>query len=247
MSTISLQPLTNDSVKMCSASTEEITGHGSATTKHELKYIVDWDGSDDATNPRNWKQGTKTVQVLCVSAFTLYSNLAAVMFAPGAPALVADFHITNTMVATLTVSIYILGFVFGPFFLALLSEIYGRLWLYHICNVVYLAFMIGCALSTNTTMFLVFRFICGCAASGPMTIGGGTIADLYEAEGRGKAMALFGLGPLLGPVIGPVIGGFVTQHLGWRWTFWLILILVSSPNLTRLQVPYLICRDFRQV
>ena len=190
--------------------------------------VVDWDGVDDAANPRNWKQGTKTAHVLCVSAFTLYSNLAAVMFAPGAPSLVAEFQITSSMVASLTVSIYILGFVFGPFFLAPLSETYGRLWLYHICNMVYLAFTIGCALSTDTAMFLAFRFICGCAASGPMTVGGGTIADLHEAEARGKAMALFGLGPLLGPVLGPVIGGFVTQHLGWRWTFWLILILVSG-------------------
>jgi hypothetical protein len=183
MSTISLQQLTNNLIKMSSASTEEIPGHYSAATKHELEYIVDWDGSDDAANPRNWKQGTKTIQVLCVSAFTLYSNLAAVMFAPGAPDLVADFHITNTMVATLTVSIYILGFVIGPFFLASLSEIYGRLRLYHICNVVYLAFMVGCALSTNTAMFLVFRFICGCAASGPMTIGGGKQSQCDAARG----------------------------------------------------------------
>jgi MFS family permease len=63
-----------------------------------------------------------------------------------------------------------------------------------------------------------------------MVVGGGTIADLYEANKRGKAMALFGLGPLLGPVIGPVIGGFVTEYLGWRWTFWLILILVSRKS-----------------
>jgi multidrug resistance protein len=191
-------------------------------------YVVDWEGVEDAANPRNWTTRKKTAYVLCVSGFTLYSNLAAVMFAPGAPILVADFQITSTIVASLTVSIYILGFVFGPFLLASLSELYGRLWLYHICNLTYLAFTVGCALSTNTAMFLVFRFICGCAASGPMTIGGGTIADLYEAEERGKAMALFGLGPLLGPVIGPVVGGFVTEHLGWRWTFWLILILVSS-------------------
>jgi multidrug resistance protein len=206
----------------------------SAMTKENPDHVVDWDGFNDAENPRNWKNWTKTAQVLCVSAFTLYSNLASVMFAPGAPSLVADFHIVSSMVASLTVSIYILGFVFGPFFLASLSEIYGRVWLYHICNAVYLAFTIGCALSTNTAMFLVFRFLCGCAASGPMTIGGGTIADLYEAEGRGKAMSLFGLGPLLGPVIGPVIGGFVTQHLGWRWTFWLMVILVSASGLLRL-------------
>ncbi|KAI1117108.1 major facilitator superfamily domain-containing protein [Nemania sp. NC0429] len=159
------------------------------------------------------------------------------MFAPGAQHLVTEFGITNSFVATLTVSIYILGYVFGPFLLASMSEVYGRLHIYHICNVVYLGFTIGCALSTNTAMFLVFRFICGFTASGPMVVGGGTIADLYDVEERGKAIAMFGLGPLLGPVIGPVIGGFVSEYLGWRWTFWLILIIAGVASL--LAIPLL--------
>lgn len=28
-----------------------------------------------------------------------------------------------------------------------------------------------------------------------------------------------------GPVIGPLVGGFVFEYLGWRWIFWLTLIL----------------------
>ncbi|RDL36000.1 putative MFS transporter [Venustampulla echinocandica] len=197
----------------------------------EDPIIVDWDGPADRANPRNWTRGAKLMHVLLVSSFTLYSNLAAVMFAPGAQILVTKFGITSSIVASLTVSIYILGFAVGPLVLASMSETYGRLMIYHICNAVYMAFTIGCALSTDTAMFLVFRFICGCAASSPLSIGGGTIADLHTEAERGKAMALFGLGPLLGPVIGPVVGGFVTENLGWRWTFWLILILSGVVSL----------------
>ncbi|KAJ6185360.1 MFS transporter [Penicillium mononematosum] len=196
-------------------------------TKSGKGDAVDWNGPDDPANTQNWKKGLKLRHVLLVSAFTLYSNLAAVMFAPGAAELVEDFHVTSPIVASFSVSIYLLGYVFGPFLLPSMSEIYGRLIIYHLSNVGYLAFTIGCALSKDTAMFLVFCFICGCAASAPMVVGGGTIADLYPASFRGKAMALFGLGPLLGPVIGPVIGGFVTEYLGWRWTFWLILILAG--------------------
>jgi MFS family permease len=29
-------------------------------------------------------------------------------------------------------------------------------------------------------------------------------------------------------VLGPVVGGFLVADLGWRWTFWLILIIVSQ-------------------
>lgn len=165
------------------------------------------------------------------------------MFAPGAAELALEFNITDSTVKAMTVSLYVLGFAFGPLLLAPLSELYGRLVIYYYCNLVYIAFTFGCAFSTNTAMFLAFRMICGCAASGPMSVGGGTIADLFPQKERGKAMALFTVGPLLGPVsivlssqhdhpntcqvIGPIIGGFVSEDVGWRWTFRILLILVS--------------------
>lgn len=153
------------------------------------------------------------------------------MFAPGAGQLAAEFGVTNRTVASMTVSLYVLGFALGPLVLAPLSEVYGRQGIYLACHVVFIAFICGCAFSTNVDMFLAFRFIAGCAASGPMSVGGGTIADLTTPQERGKAMAGFTTGPLLGPVLGPIIGGYVSQYAGWRWTFRIILIVVSFPRI----------------
>ncbi|KAI0884383.1 MFS general substrate transporter [Annulohypoxylon maeteangense] len=196
--------------------------------------IVDWDGPDDPENPLNWSGLKKGLHIAYVSLFVLYANLAATMFAPGASALAKEFHITNSTVATFTVSIYVLGFMIGPLSLAPLSELYGRLPIYHVCNFFYIAFTLGCALSKNVGMFLAFRFLAGCSSAGPLTIGGGTIADMTTQDKRGKAMASFLLGPLLGPTIGPIIGGFVSQYIGWRWTFRIILILSGSLSLVSL-------------
>lgn len=44
----------------------------------------------------------------------------------------------------------------------------------------------------------------GIGGSAPLTIGSGSISDLFEEKERAVAMALFSLGPLMGPVIGPV-------------------------------------------
>lgn len=126
------------------------------------------------------------------------------MFAPGADELAAEFGITNTVVIALTVTISVLGFSLGPLVFAPLSEVYGRLPIYHVCSCIFVGFTIGLARSTNVAMFLVFRFICGCAASAFMTCGGGTIADLVEPEERGAATAVFTAGPLLGPVSLPI-------------------------------------------
>ncbi|KAJ5499899.1 Major facilitator superfamily domain general substrate transporter [Penicillium expansum] len=196
-------------------------------SQFEKHDAVDWDAPDDPANPLNWSQTKKNMHVIFVSVFTLYvRNLAATMFAPGAEQLISEYHITSSAIEAMAVSIYVLGFAVGPLILAPLSELYGRLIIYHICNPFYFAFTAGCAFSTIVSMFLVFRFICGCAASEPMSIGRGTVADVTSPEEKGKAMAPFAVGPLLGPVIRPVIGGFVAETIGWRWTFRIILIMV---------------------
>lgn len=154
-------------------------------------------------------------------------NIATTMFAPGASALEAEFGVTSSVVATLTVTIPSLGASLGPLLFAPLSEIAGRLPMYWASSILYLGFTVGCARSTDVAMFLVFRFLGGACAASFIALGGGTIADLLPKEERGAATAMFTAGPLLGPVIGPIVGGFVTQALGWRWTFYLVLILVS--------------------
>lgn len=201
-------------------------GSQSLETIHVQKneYEVDWDGPDDAENPKNWKTSNRMLQVLPIAFFALNMNLAATMFAPGVGQLVAEFGITDSTIATMTLSIYVLGFGMGVV-IAPLSELYGRLWLYHISNAVWLAFTLGCAFATNTASFMVFRFLAGCAGSVPMTCGGGTVADIIPPKDRGKFMALWGLGPLIGPVVGPIVGGFMSQTVGWRWTFRLLAIL----------------------
>ncbi|KAK2767080.1 hypothetical protein FQN54_006399 [Arachnomyces sp. PD_36] len=187
--------------------------------------IVDWDGPDDPQNPMNWSKGKRFSHVAIVSLLTLVTNLAATMLAPGVPLLMQDLNVTNSTIGSFTVSIYLVGFALGPLCNAPLSELYGRLPIYHICNLVFLAFMIACAVAPNVGSFLFFRTVAGWFGSAPVTIGGGSIADLIPQEQRGVAMALFVLGPLLGPAIGPVIGGFLSEYVGWEWVFWLIAIM----------------------
>jgi MFS family permease len=54
------------------------------------------------------------------------------------------------------------------------------------------------------------------------------IADIWDAETRGKALALFTLAPFAGPAIGPTVAGFVGENTSWRWVFWILAIFVRS-------------------
>ena len=150
------------------------------------------------------------------------------MFAPGVPLVEKEFHFTNSSVATLVVSIFVLGFAVGPLAIAPLSEWYGRQPVYLISMFFFNLCTLSCALSTNLGMLLAFRFLAGCAGSTPVTIGGATIGDMFPKEKRGGAMAVWGMGAQLGPMLGPIIGGFLAQTKGWRWVFWLQLIVSGA-------------------
>jgi len=149
------------------------------------------------------------------------------MFAPGIPKIMVEFNEFSSTTATFLLSVYILGFAFGPLFVAPLSETYGRSPCYHTGNVLFTVFSVGAALSNSMGMLMAFRFLMGLAGSVPITIGSGSIADVMPVEKRGRAMAAWAMGPLLGPCIGPVAGGYLIAAAGWRWVYWLITILVS--------------------
>ncbi|KAI8167539.1 hypothetical protein KHU50_006469 [Colletotrichum sp. SAR 10_65] len=161
--------------------------------------IVDWEGPEDPQNPLNWSARLRYGHVVIVSLLSLVVNLAATMIAPGMEYVVRDIHITSQTIGTLSVTIYLLGFALGPLIISSASEMHGRLIVYHICNVLFIAFIVGTALSKTVPQFLIFRVLSGIAGSAPMTIGGGTIADVIPSEHRGPAGALFALGPLMGP------------------------------------------------
>lgn len=126
------------------------------------------------------------------------------MFAPGVPNVMEDFKSDNESIGSFVVSVYLLGYCFGPLLIAPLSEMYGRQPLYNACNLLYTVFNVACALAPNMASLIVFRLFAGLAGSCPLTLGAGSLADMIPQDNRGAALAAWALGPLLGPVIGPV-------------------------------------------
>lgn len=114
------------------------------------------------------------------------------------------------------------AYAIGPLFLGPASELWGRVKVLQLANLVYLVFNFVCAFAPNTGAMLAFRFLSGLGGSAPLAIGAGVLGDLWRAEERGKAASLYSLGPLLGPAVGPIAGGWIAQRLpdnGYRWVF----------------------------
>ena len=201
--------------------------HASNSQLPEDAKVVYWEGGEqDLARPLNWSGRKKWANLSMVSLFTFLTPLASSMVAPGVASIMNEFQYSNQTVSAFVVSIYILGYSVGPLLLAPLSEMHGRLPVYHTSNIMYCVWTMACALSPNVASLLVFRFLAGVAGSCSLTLSAGSITDLIVTEKRGGAIAVFALGPMLGPCVGPVMGGYLSESPGWRWVFWVLTIAV---------------------
>ena len=142
------------------------------------------------------------------------------MVAPALSTIATEFGITNEVESQLVLSIFILAYAIGPLFLGPLSEIYGRVPVLQLSNLVYLVFNIACGVSKTKGQMIAFRFLSGLGGSAPLALGGGVLSDCWRADERGRAISIYSLAPLLGPAVGPIAGGFITQNTTWRWAFY---------------------------
>ncbi|KAL1944281.1 hypothetical protein VTO73DRAFT_3466 [Trametes versicolor] len=205
--------------------------------KEEVLENAEEDWTHDPINPRNWPFRKKWIMVSIVSLYTFVTPLGSSMMAPALPDIGAHYNITSQTEIAATLSVFLITFAIGPLFLAPLSEIYGRSWVLHIGNLLYLAFNFGCAYSPTVGSLIGFRVLAGFAGSAPIACGGGTVSDLFSEKERASAMAIYSLGPLLGPVIGPVAGGFIAETIGFRYIF--VVVAGLSAIAAVLGIPFL--------
>ncbi|KAL7904448.1 MFS general substrate transporter [Trichoderma velutinum] len=210
------------------AQIEHINRHEDYSAKSTLNDVPDYKyvrfSPNDSGNSKGWSKAYKWYCTMVV-AFTCFSvTLASVVITADIPGIMEQFNVSEE-VALLTISLFVVGFGVGPMVFAPLSEVLGRRVIYASTLLVAVILIIPCALANNIGMLLACRAIDGIAFSAPMTLVGGTLVDMWDHQERGVPMAAFSAAPFLGPAIGPLIGGFLSDSKGWRWLYWIQLIL----------------------
>ncbi|RMZ92656.1 hypothetical protein DV736_g79, partial [Chaetothyriales sp. CBS 134916] len=193
-------------------------GSGTDTSPYLVEFLPN--DSEDATTfstPKKW-----TITTLQAMA-TLSVTFASSAYTGGMREIIHTFNVSQE-VATLGVSLFVLGFAVGPLIWAPLSELYGRQTIFVITFTALTAFSVGAACAQTMHALLVLRFFASAFGSSPLTNAGGVIADMFTKSGRGLATSVFGMAPFLGPAIGPVVGGFLGETEGWRWLHGLFAI-----------------------
>ena len=143
----------------------------------------------------------KVKKLFAVSTcFLIVLNSAIASSLPGGAVIyTADFfHVTDEKQLALPITVFLIGYVFGPLLFSPLSEMYGRRIILIVTFAGYTAFTLGCAMAPTWPALLIFRFLVGLCAAAPYTLGGGLCADLYSnAAHRGLAIMVLMIVSLL--------------------------------------------------
>jgi DHA1 family bicyclomycin/chloramphenicol resistance-like MFS transporter len=118
-----------------------------------------------------------------------------------------------------TMASYLLGVTLGQLFYGPISDHFGRKPPLYFGFAVYTLGSLGCALSTNMTMLIVFRVIQALGGCSGMTVGRAIVRDRCEPEQAARAFSTLMTITSVAPILAPIAGGFIVSAAGWRAAF----------------------------
>ncbi|WP_158168711.1 MDR family MFS transporter [Mycolicibacterium smegmatis] len=113
------------------------------------------------------------------------------------------------------------------------GDLFGRKVVFQAAVLFFLAGSVLCGLSGSMTMLVAARALQGIGGGAMMVTATALIGEVIPLRDRGRYQGALGAVFGVTTVIGPLLGGFFTDHMSWRWAFWInvpvgILVLVIA-------------------
>lgn len=204
----------------------------------------------DISKPSSVNATQRLLILLCVSVpsfmINLDSNIVAVSLSSIARTLGASFADIEWVVSAYTLSFAALLMPAGA-----LADRYGRKRLLIVGLVIFTLASFICGAAPSATVLNLARALQGAGAALQLSAALATLSHSFRGADRARAFAFWGTVIGIAVALGPVVGGFITEHFGWEWAFYInipigvvLVVLVSrtlvesrDPDATRVDVP----------
>lgn len=151
----------------------------------------------------------------------LVASISQTIVGPAMPRIVAELggveHYSWLATAAMLVSAITVPVV------GKLSDLYGRRAFYLAGLVIFMLGSVICGLSQNFWMLVAGRAVQGLGMGTIMPLSQTIIGDIIPPRQRGKYQGFMGAVFGVSSVAGPLAGGWITDHLGWRWLFFVAI------------------------
>jgi EmrB/QacA subfamily drug resistance transporter len=113
------------------------------------------------------------------------------------------------------------------------GDLFGRKLVFQLSTVIFITGSFLCGTATNMTLLVAWRAIQGVGAGGLMVTAMALIADVIPLRERGRYQGAMGAVFGVSTVVGPLLGGLFTDHLSWRWAFYVnvpiaIIVVIAA-------------------
>lgn len=153
-----------------------------------------------------------------------FPQISETIYTPALPK-VASGLLTSAYMVEATLAIYFLGFALGVVLWGTISDWCGRRNAMLIGLLVYGLGTLGCANVQSVEALLAWRFLQAFGASVGSVITQTILRDAYDGAERIKLFSVMSGALAFSPAIGPLLGGFISEFLGWRANFWVLVTL----------------------
>ena len=101
------------------------------------------------------------------------------------------------------------------------GDLIGRKSLFIGALALFLAGSAACGFAHTMALLIAGRAVAGLGGGGLIVLSQAIVADVIPARKRALYLNVMGIGWAVPMLVGPLLGGLFTDHLSWRWAFWI--------------------------